>query len=110
MIVSAPARRLPTNVVTEVTITSKSPARRACMAMGLELMPMISASTPSFLSSPFSWTTHIGLAAGLSAAHAILVFSCASAENHGKAKTLAQTIARRCLMPLRMIGSLKNFS
>jgi hypothetical protein len=44
------------------------------MAMGLELIPMISASTPYFLSSPFSWITHIGLAAGLSAAQAILVF------------------------------------
>jgi hypothetical protein len=77
------------------------------MAMGLELMPMISASTPSFLSSPFSWTTHIGLAAGLSAAHAILVFSCPRAEKVGKTKKLAQTIARRCLMALHMIGSLK---
>ena len=43
-------------------------------------MPMISASTPSLRNSPFSWTTQIGLAAGFSAAHAILAFSCAAAD------------------------------
>src|ERR1043166_10223237 len=105
MIVSAPASRVPTKVVTDVTMTSRAPASSACMAMGLELMPMISASTPCFRNSPFSCTTHIGLAAGLSAAQAILVFSCASAEENEKTKMHEQTTAM-CLMQRMMLDSI----
>jgi hypothetical protein len=54
MITSAPVKRAFTSVVTDVTITSSSPAIIACSAIGLALTEMNSALTPCFFSKPFS--------------------------------------------------------
>src|SRR5215510_1681844 len=103
MMVSAPAKRLVTNVVTELTMTSSSPASSACMAIGLELMLMISASTPSFFNNPFSWTTQIGLAAGFIPVQPILVFSCALVENEAMTMQLMVRTIKKLNSMLRLM-------
>jgi len=54
MTTSALASREVTSVVTEVPITSSSPASIACSAIVLALTLMISAFTPCFFIRPFS--------------------------------------------------------
>ncbi len=106
----APAIRELTKVVTEVTMTSSSPASSAYSAVGLLVILMTSPARPFFLSKPFSWTTQMGLLAGLSPAQAMRIFSCAAARTGAKTTTAPMKMANETTADTRRIVRLLFFS